>query len=115
VSIQSAAETGHGGVPSGRLYRLLLVCARAAWVSCALGVTAMVPALVLRSPQLVTVFRAALVVVFMALACALLLFVCLVTLPGRLTGVVPEAGGPPVRRRVDVLLAVILVDLLDPD
>jgi hypothetical protein len=112
---RGASDAGHGGVSRGRLYRLLLGCARAAWVSCALGVTVMVPALALRSPHLVTVFRVALVVAFAALACALLLFACLVTLPGRLTDVLPDVRGPSLRRRVDVLLTVVLVDLLDPE
>jgi hypothetical protein len=75
----------------------------------------MVPALVLRSPHLVAVFRVALVVAFAALVCALLLFACLVTLPGRLADVVTDGARPSVRRRLDVLLTVVLVDLLDPD
>jgi hypothetical protein len=103
------------GASGGGLYRLLLGCARAAWISCAIGVTAMVPALVLRSPDCVTVFRVALVVAFAALACALLCFACLVTVPGRLTDALPDIRGPSVRRRVEVLFTVVLVDLLDPD
>jgi zinc transporter ZupT len=106
---------GHGDASGGRLYRWLLRCVRAAWVSCAVGVIAMVPALVLRSPQLVTVFRVALVVACAALAGALLFFVSLVMLPEALGDVVPGGRAPSVRRRIDLLLTVVLVDLLDPE
>jgi hypothetical protein len=75
----------------------------------------MVPALALRSPHLVTVFRVALVVAFVALACALLIFACLVAVPGGLTDALPDIRGPSVRRRVEVLFTLVLVDLLEPD
>jgi apolipoprotein N-acyltransferase len=110
-----ASGGGHDRVSRGYLYRLLLKCARTAWVSCGLGVIAMVPALALRAPQLVTLFRGALVVAFAAVACALMFFACLVMLPGRLTDVLPDGHGPTVRRRVEALFTVVLFDLLDPD
>ncbi|MGY1591871.1 hypothetical protein ACI79D_07835 [Geodermatophilus sp. SYSU D00708] len=107
----------HDDAPGAGLsaYRLLLVAVRTAWVSCALGVGAMTAGLVLRSPALVGVFRVALGASFVAVGVALLIFLGLLASRARLNGVVP--GSPPasVRRRAEALVAVLLVDLLDPD
>ena len=97
------------------MYRLLLWASRVAWGSCGLGVVVMVAALALRSPQLVTVVRVALVMALAALAVALLLFVCLVAAPARIPDVLPGPARAPVRRRAEALLTVALLDLLDPD
>ena len=50
-----------------------------------------------------------------ALVVALLLFLCLVAVPTQLPDVLPELRHAPVRRRAEALLAVTLLDLLDPD
>lgn len=109
----SGAE--RGGPAPGGMYRLLLWASRAVWGSCGLGVVVMVAALALRSPELVTVVRVALVAALAALVVALLLFVGLIAVPAQLPDVLPEIRRAPVRRRAEALFAVTLLDLLDPD
>ncbi|MGY1624905.1 hypothetical protein ACI789_22100 [Geodermatophilus sp. SYSU D00965] len=104
------------GVGAGlSAYRLLLVAVRTAWVSCACGVGAMTAGLVLRSPGLVGVFRVALGVSFVAVGVAVLVFLGLLASRARLDGIVPGTPPTSVRRRAEALVAVLLVDLLDPD
>ncbi|MGY1635923.1 hypothetical protein ACI78V_04625 [Geodermatophilus sp. SYSU D00742] len=106
-----APGAGHGD-PT---YRLLLWSVRVAWASCALGVVAMTVGLVLRSPALVGVFRVGLVGSVVATGVALLFFLGLLASPARLAVVVAATPPASLRRRAETLLAVLLVDLLDPD
>ena len=92
-------------------YRLLLGCLRVAWGSCAVGVIAMLAALVLRSPELVTVFRLGLIATFAASAGAVLLSLPLMTLLDRYGVTEPGAS----KSRADALVAVVLADLLDAE
>lgn len=110
-----ASGAGHGDLAGGRAYRLLLRAIRAAWVSCAAGAVAMTLALALRSPALVTVFRVALVVTFMAIGLALLFFLRLVAFPAQPVDLLPGFRGASLRRRAEVLLTAVLIDLLDPE
>lgn len=94
---------------------MLLWCVRFAWLSCALGVGAMLPALVLRSSDLVSVFEMAIVVTFSALTCAVLSFAWLVVAPDDATKSLCDSGSGSLGRRMDILFAAVLADLLDPE
>jgi hypothetical protein len=91
------------------LYRVVRLCVRAAWVSCAVGVVAMLPALVFLSPTCVTVFRVGLGGCFLASCVALVLSVPLVARMNRDAHPTPATIGA----RADALVAALLADLLD--
>ncbi|MGY1692908.1 hypothetical protein [Geodermatophilus sp. SYSU D01105] len=112
MAVRSDAPGAGHGDPG---YRLLLWAVRGAWASCALGVVAMAAGLVLRSPALVGVFGVGLVGSVVATGAALLSFLALLVSPARLATVVAATPPPSLRRRAETLLAVLLVDLLDPD
>lgn len=102
---------GAGPPEESLTYRLLLWSLRAAWMSCAVGTGAMLPALVLGWPALVTVFELGLITTCAASAAAVLLSLPLLTRVGGDGPREPRSLG----RRVDTLVAVVLADLLDPD
>jgi hypothetical protein len=102
---------GSGPLEESLTYRLLLWCLRTAWVSCAVGTGAMLPALVLGWPALVRVFELGLLTTCAASAAAVLLFGPLLTRVGGYGLPEPRSLGS----RVDTLVAVVLADLLDPD
>jgi len=91
------------------LYRVVRWCVRAAWMSCAVGVTAMVPALVFLSPTCVTVFRVGLGGCFLASFVALVLSMPLIARMNRDTYPTPATIGA----RADALVAALVADLLD--
>ena len=91
------------------LYRVVLGCVRAAWASCAVGVLAMLPALVFLSPACVTVFRIGIGGCFAAALVALVASVPLVARRDRDA----HPGPSTVGARADTLVAALLADLLD--
>ena len=96
---------------NSRVYRLLLWSIRAAWGSCTIGVVAMLPGLVLRSSELVTVFKIGLSTTFGVSVVAVLLFLAVTA---RMSG----SGTPEPRSlgsRADALVAILLADLLGTD
>ena len=91
------------------LYRIVRCCVRAAWISCAVGVIAMLPALVFLSPTCVTVFRVGLGGCFIAAFVALVLSVPLIARMDRDARQAPATIGA----RADALVATLVADLLD--
>jgi hypothetical protein len=91
------------------LYRIVRWCVRVAWMSCAIGVLAMVPALVFLSPACVTVFRVGIGGCFVASLVALVASVPLVARRDRDA----HPGPSTVGARADALVAALLADLLD--
>ncbi|MDP9416814.1 MAG: hypothetical protein M3P48_03055 [Actinomycetota bacterium] len=106
----AGADGGTQAVTKSRAYRWLIGSLRLAWLSCAAAVAAMVLALMLRSPELAAVFRLGLLVAATAVGCALLLFLLIL---GRRASY-PTTGPLAARNRVEVLVASLLADLLDP-
>jgi hypothetical protein len=91
------------------LYRTIRCCVRIGWMSCAIGVVAMLPALVFLSPTCVTIFRVGLGGCFVASFVALVLSVPLIARMDRHTHPTPATIGA----RADVLVAALVADLLD--
>lgn len=91
------------------VYRIVRCCVRLAWMSCAVGVVAMLPALVFLSPTCVTVFCAGLGGCFLASFVALVLSVPLIAQMDRDAHPTPATIGA----RADALVAALVADLLD--
>lgn len=91
------------------LYRLIRWCVRASWMSCAIGMIAMVPALMFLSTTLVTIARLGLGGCFVAAFAALVFAVPLTARMDRYTSPAPATLGA----RADALVAALLADLLD--
>lgn len=104
-------RSGPDSLEDSRAYRMLLWCVRVAWASCTIGVIAMLPALVLRSSELVTVFKLCLSITFAATVGAVLVFVPLTARMHRYG--MPRASS--LGSRADALVAVLLADLLDAE
>jgi hypothetical protein len=94
---------------TNRLYRIVRSCVRAAWMSCTVGVIAMLPALVFLSPTCVTVFRIGLGGCFIASFLAVVLSVPLVAQMDRYAHPTPAT----IAARADALVAALVADLLD--
>jgi hypothetical protein len=105
------AAGGSRSLHDSLIYRLLLGCLRVAWCSCAVGMIAMLAALVLRSPALVAVFQAGLIATFAASAGSVLLSLPLLPLMDRYGVTRPGSS----KSRADALVAVVLADLLDAE
>ena len=97
-------------IDSSRLYRALLWSLRIAWLACVAAVVVMLPALMVRAPQLVPVASAVFILCFTACGIAALIFVPLAASLNRYG--VAEPG--PFGKRADALVAAVLADLLDP-
>jgi hypothetical protein len=91
------------------LFRSVRCCLRVAWISCAIGVIAMLPALVFLSPACVTVFRVGLGGCFLASFAAVVLSVPLVARMNHDAHPTPATIGA----RADALVAALVADLLD--
>jgi len=94
---------------SDPLYRVVRCCVRAAWMSCAVGLVAMLPALVFLSSTCVTVFRVGLGGCFVASIVALVASVPLIARMDRDAHPTPATIGA----RADALVAALVADLLD--
>jgi hypothetical protein len=103
------ARPDPASLDSHPLYRTVRYCIRAAWMSCAVGVMAMLPALVFLSPTCVTVFRVGLGGCFVASFVALVLSAPLIARMDRYAHPRPATIGA----RADALVAALVADLLD--